>query len=105
MLYHKQNYGGIPWVIYQQHSVRVEETDFPAEVPADATAAHWSSFFFSAAVDAAEMAAFLADVAATTASGSSFSYSAAVDAVETMDAATVLADAAAVEMIVAAANS
>ena len=38
---------------YQQHSVLVEETDFLAEVPADATVAHLSSFFFSSAVAAA----------------------------------------------------
>ena len=51
------------------------------------------------------MAMVLVDAAVTTVSGSSFSYSAAADAVETMDVATVLADAAAVEMIVAAANT
>jgi len=38
-------------VTYQQHSVLVEETDFLAEVPADATVAHLSSF--SSAVAAA----------------------------------------------------
>ena len=38
---------------YQQHSVLVEETDFLAEAPADATVAHLSSFFFSSAVAAA----------------------------------------------------
>ena len=45
---------------YQQHSVLVEETDFLAEVPADATVAHLSSFFFSSAV-AAEMTAAAAN--------------------------------------------
>ena len=79
---------------YQQLSVLVEETDFHAEVHADSTAAHLSSSFFSAAVDAAttdsEVAA--ADVAVTTAvSGSSFSCYAAADAVATT---TVDADAA-----------
>ena len=46
-------------MIYQQHSVLAAavavaaETDFLAEVPADATVAHLSSFFFSSAVAAA----------------------------------------------------
>lgn len=77
---------------YQQLSVLVEETDFHAEVHADSTAAHLSSSFFSAAVDAATTDSEVAeaDVAVTTAaSGSSFScYAAAVAA------ATTTADAA-----------
>ena len=51
-------------MIYQQHSVLVEETDFLAEVPADATAAHLSSFFFSAAADAATTESELSEAAA-----------------------------------------
>ena len=67
MLNHEQNNGGLPWVIYQQHSVPVAvvavaaEMDFLAEVHVDATVALWSSSFSSAAVAAAAMIAAAAN--------------------------------------------
>ena len=69
MLNHEQNNGGLPWVIYQQHSVPVAvvavaaEMDFLAEVHVDATVALWSSSFSSAAV----AVAITTDVAAVAA--------------------------------------
>lgn len=107
MLYHEQNIGGLPWVIYQQHSVLAAvvevaaEMDFLAEVHVAATAALWSSFSFSAVADAETMASV--DVVTTAVSGSYFSYAAVVD-LEAVAAMAVAAAAAAAEMIAAAAN-